>query len=310
MSDSTDLQISTAPSGFLHETPMAVGLGQTFGLDPKQVINVLRTQLIKVPSGKPAATPAELIVVMSTLNKYGLDPMMRQLYAWRDNRGDLACMLSLDGWVELARRQPGYKSVSYRYGADTPKSGKHKACWEWIEATVHDAERGDIVLPPLYIDEWRKDYGQWLEMPRHKMHVLAFRMAIREVYGISLDVRDPDDFQPSGYARAEATMVDSVDDMAARLEAAKADTSPHTSHAPDLEAEDVDWEAPSESQDEPDPEQAQPAGRPLFDPQAGCCFAVGCEKAWSSRCATCGERFCSDHMGENRMKCLVCGGGE
>ena len=216
MSENNELVVSSGPSGNLHETPMAIEAGVMFGLDPKQVVKVIQTQLIKVPKGDKPATAGELVVVMSTCVKYGLDPMMRQLYAWRDNRGDLACMLSMDGWVELARRNPGYVKVSYKYGPDVPKTGKHKACWEWVQATVHTTDRGDIELPPLYLEEWRKDYGQWLEMPRHKMHVIAYRMSIREVYGISIDVRDPDDVQDE-YRKAEFRTVDKVESMAAAL---------------------------------------------------------------------------------------------
>jgi hypothetical protein len=332
MSDNNDLVVAGGPGGNLHEMPMVVELGEMFGVPTKSLISLLRTQLIKVPTGKPEATPAELLVVMSVARKYSLDPMMKQLYAWRDNRGDLACMLSMDGWCELARRQPGYKSVSYKYGPDIPTSGK--ACWEWIEATVHDSERGDIQLPPLYLVEWKKDQGKWLEMPRHKMHVLAFRMAIREVYGISMDVRDPEDFAPAQYTVAASATADRADQLAAQLAEAKAgerievlpgETITHIQQAePALEsfwtcpmcqtendgAECVRCGAPLLPPDEP--ESAQ--GHMLIDqPKSrheGACAAVGCIKAWSLRCAMCGERFCTEHMHENRVKCKVCGGGE
>ncbi len=279
-----------------------------FGLDPKQVVKVIQTQLIKVPKGDKPATAGELVVVMSTCVKYGLDPMMRQLYAWRDTRGDLACMLSMDGWVELARRNPGYLSVSYKYGPDVPKAGKHKACWEWVQPTVHTTDRGDIELPPLYLDEWRKDYGQWLEMPRHKMHVISYRMSIREVYGISIDVRDPDDVRDE-YRKAEYKTVERVESMAAALPgldearrrfddrhanaleahalAAVEDTTPNpeqpTSDAPEMTADDYEKSVPI-TIDVP-------------------CGFKGCSGMAVARCGECGDRVCAGHLGANGFSC-------
>jgi hypothetical protein len=274
---------------------MAIEAGVMFGLDPKQVVKVIQTQLIKVPKGDKPATAGELVVVMSTCVKYGLDPMMRQLYAWRDNRGDLACMLSMDGWVELARRNPGYVSVSYKYGPDVPKAGKHKACWEWVQATVHTTGRGDVELPPLYLDEWRKDYGQWLEMPRHKMHIIAFRMAIREVYGISIDVRDPDDIRDE-YRKAEYATVEKVESMAAAFpglaEAAEAGPNLHVSN--DSEPND----------DQPTSHAPEPL--PIID--APCGFK-GCSGMAVARCGECGEWVCAEHLGPNGFSCVKHEGG-
>jgi hypothetical protein len=297
MSENNELVVSGGPAGSLHETPMAISLGETFGLDPRQVIKVLQTQLIKVPAGKPPATPGELVVVMSTLNKYGLDPMMRQLYAWRDNRGDLAVMLSLDGWVELARRNPGYVSVSYKYGPDVPKTGKHKACWEWVQATVHTTDRGDVELPPMYLDEWRKDYGQWLEMPRHKMHIISYRMAIREVYGISLDVRDPDDVQAE-YHRTEYATQDAAEGMAARLAAMKPGEVVRVESLASMIPLAVD-----EIEHEPvavDESEMVPEPKPIIDAPCG---VKGCSGMAVARCGECGEWVCAGHLGANGFSC-------
>ncbi len=317
MSDNNEIVVAGGPGGNLHEMPLVIELGEQFGMPTKSLISLLTPQIVKVPKGEPPATPAELLYAMSVMRKYRLDPTLKQVHAWRDKRGDLAVMVGYDGWVQYALEQPTYLRTDYEYGDIVASpDGKGKKCWEWIRATVVDSARGAIQTPPVFLDEWYQPAGQfpgpWQKQTRHKLHVVAFRLAIREAYGLGgLDVRDPEDFDAGGYARAEATIADSVDSMAARLEAAKADPAPP---APEDASDDGLFsdavEAPSAPQDEPEPEVAHPGTRPLFDPQAGTCFAPGCEKAWSLRCALCGERFCSDHMGENRIKCLVCGGGE
>lgn len=329
MSDTTDITIAGGPGGNLHEMPLVVELGESFGMPAKSLISFLKTQIVKVPQGQPPATAAELLYAMSVMRKYRLDPTLKQIHAWRDKRGDLAVMVGYDGWIQYAREQPGYLRTDYEYGdiVNTP-DGKGKRCWEWVRATVIDASRGAIQTPPVFLDEWYQPQpgqypGPWQKQTRHKLHVVAFRLAIREAYGLGgIDVRDPDDFQGGGYARAEATMVDAVDSMRQRMEAAKADADPawHITARGQDALMGVDYEhgggplnpneASSDPADEPENPEAPLPGRPLFDAQAGCCASVGCDKAWSARCATCGERFCSDHMGKSRMNCKVCGGGE
>lgn len=332
MSDNTDIQIASGPGGNLHEMPMVIELAELFGTPAKSLINLMSTQIIKVPKNDPPATPGELMYALSVMRQYRLNPMLKQVHAWRDKRGDLCVMAGVDGWIKYANERPTFKRVEYKYGemCDTPDK-KGKRCWEYITVTVVDSERGPMEMVPVFLDEWYQREGQygpgpWQKQTRHKLHVVAYRLAIREAYGMGgLDVRDPEDFQGGGYARAEATMTDSVDDMAKRLEAAKADPTDAPPEwkvtarghdalmgvSPDsddhLYAEAEEFASSSES-DPPNPPMPS-ASRPLFDAQAGTCGAVGCSKAWSSRCATCGERFCSDHMGESRIKCKVCGGG-
>jgi hypothetical protein len=235
----------------------------------------------------------------------------------------------------------GFQRVEYAHGKMVPSpDSKGKSCWESITVTVHDANRGAMVMTPTYLEEWYQPQtgqypGPWQKQTKHKLHVVAYRLAIREAYGMGgLDVRDPEDFAPAQYTVAASATADRADQLAAQLAEAKAgerievlpgETITHIQQAePALEsfwtcpmcqtendgAECVRCGAPLLPPDEP--ESAQ--GHMLIDqPKSrheGACAAVGCIKAWSLRCAMCGERFCTEHMHENRIKCKVCGGGE
>jgi hypothetical protein len=180
-----------------------------------------------------------------------------------------------------------------------------------VQATVHTTDRGDIELPPLYLDEWRKDYGQWLEMPRHKMHVISYRMSIREVYGISIDVRDPDDVRDE-YRKAEFRTVEKVESMAAKMDGKFTmpltvvdDTTPNpeqpTSDAPEMDDEPA---AVDESDMIPPPTPFKV--RPIID--APCGFK-GCSSMAVARCGECGEWVCAEHLGANGFSCVKHEGG-
>ena len=343
--NNTDIQVSSEPGGMLHEMPMVVELGELFGVPGKSLIKLLQTQIIKVPKDSPPATPGELLYTLSVMRQYRLNPMLKQVHAWRDKRGDLCVMPGVDGWVKYAMERPTHQRVDYAYGPMIPSpDGKGKSCWEWMQATVVDTERGNIVCPPVFLDEWYQGQGQygpgpWQKQTRHKLTVVTYRLAIRMAYGMGgLDVRDPEDFQAAPYHKAEATMADAVDSMAARLNEAKSEwvvgaegqkilnTVANGAPVAPVIVEDSFWTCPVCETENDGAEcvrcgapllpadEAEPMEEPLAAPtpsaqQAGTCAVVGCVTAWSLRCASCGERFCTGHMGESRIKCLVCGGG-
>jgi len=271
--EKNELTVDESPSGHLHETPMVIELGEDFGLEPKQIVKVLRS-IVKVPRGAPPATAAELIIVLSVMRQYKMNPMMKQLHAWRDGQGELALMPGYDFWTQKALEQPGYKGASYRFGPEVPSpDGKGQTAWEWVEVTIHDHHRGDIVMFPVYLKEWYKKQGNypgpWQKQTKHKMHVLPFRLAIREYAGIGLDVRDPGDFDQAPADPAAAT-AGKLADMAAGAVYEDAEATV---------------------------EDAEPPEVP--------CGAGGCGKAGLSACGVCNAYFCEDHLNDSN-ECAVC----
>lgn len=295
MTDKNELQVSTTASGPLHEAPMCVELADTFGLAPKQVIKVL-SGLIKVPKGQEPATAAELIIVLSVMHQYGMNPMMKQIHAWRDSRGDLAVMMGYDGWTQKANEQPGFMFVSYEFGPDVPSpDGKGRACWEWVKATVHDSIRGDMVMFPVYLEEWyvpQGNYpGPWQRQTRHKMHVVTYRLAIREAYSIGLDIRDPEDFGPNQADPGGKTQ-DKLAEMSEGLGSAdNRDFQEATATIVDV-PDPVDQAASASSTETPEPPDVP-------------CGASGCPKEGTVMCQACGAYFCASHV-DNGDMCAIC----
>ena len=275
-----EIEVVDGSSGLLHDSPMVVGLGEEYGLTGKQVISVLKSSIIKVPDGKPAATPAELVVVMSVMKEFGLNPMMRQLYAWRDHKGEMVVMLSADGWTMLANRRPNFLKVSYEFGPDAPSpDNKGRSCWEFVTCTVHDSVRGGIVMAPAYLSEWyvgqRGNYaGPWQKMTRHKLRLKAYSLAIREAYGLGMvDIGDLSD-APRAVADPGAATAGKLADMAAG------------GAYEDADATVVD-----------------------ADPPEVPCGAGGCGGTGDEPCRGCGVYFCEIHIDGNR-ECAVCALGE
>jgi hypothetical protein len=305
MSDNNEIVVTKAPAGQLRDTQLATELGSTFGVPAQSIINLVRDQIIAVPRGEHPATPAELALVMSVMRQYRLNPMLKQVHAWRDWQGKMAIMVGYDGWVQYAREQKNFKCVTYEYGPiiDSP-DGKGRKCWEWICATVHDFARGDITMVPIYLEEWyvkqRKDKPEpWQLQTKHRLHLKAFTNAIREAYGLGgvVDEVDKDIIQEQ-YHRTEYATQDTAEAMAERLATANpGDLGP---------VESIAAVAPLVIDGRTDPVTVEPVDYPDCQNE-GCHGPTGMVAV--GRCGECGQYVCRSHMSPNGFQCVGCAGG-
>jgi len=332
----------------LDQSKMAQDVADSFGVPAMNIINLLRTQIIKVPEGEDEATDAELALVLSTIRKTGLDPMTGQLHVWRDNKGKLVIMLAYDGWIDYAKKDPQYRYITYEYGPMVPSpDAKGTECWEWMKAIIHDNEGNEIPQAPVYLNEWyvpqKTQYkAPWQKQTKHKLHIVTCRLAIREFCGLTGVVIDED--APVYHAPGQGQKTDETTDrLAGELNGYKTNVayvpadaevvedSFDKEHALDLHGAEREREnrmVDAMAGDAPasdDPELDEPPGTwvhrseyesgsttPLLDKLEGIeCKVPNCKTVGGNKCGSCGESFCISHMSEDPERCRVCfNGGE
>ena len=301
MSDNNELVVSNDPAGKLTESQMALKLSEEYLMPAQAIVNLIRTQIIAIPKGQPPATGAEFAVVMTLMLQLGANPILKELHAWRDRDGKLITMAGYDLWVKIARRQPTYRGVSYRFGpmVDSPDK-KGARCWEWVQPIVHDSVAGPMEMTPVFLEEWyvKQRYdapGPWQKQPRHRLHLKAFTSAIREVYGLGGVVDEVDrDIMHDQYRRAEYTTAERVESMASTLPETPAEMCNRLSYTKQFNVSD------EPNPDQPTSDAPEPEPLPTID--APCGFK-GCSGMAVSRCGECGEWVCADHLGANGFSC-------
>jgi len=298
----------------LMETELAVGLVEKFGLPTESLLHVLRHQIISVPSGAPEPTDAELALVLSMMKKYDLDPLARQMSAWRDNKGKLCIMVEKPGWVDFANRQPGFLGIKYKFGElmESP-DGKGKRCWEWVQAILIDKFKGELPQVPVFLDEWyvkqSGNYqGNWQKYTRHRLAMKAHNLAIKEVYGMgAFDAVDHDQMvaQKIPYEDLTESTQATVDDLTARLADGKPEAVTEIPPEPDKEvfvepeSDEGALEVMSDlfaTQD--DPESTEPPVDMVP------CSVKGCPNEAAGVCSECEIPLCGNHV--NAGLCVVC----
>lgn len=177
-------------------------LARQFLVDPKELMKIVQNNVINTGGGPPA-TREEVFHTLTVMKSLNLNPWTKQVHAFRTQGGKLAVMVGYDGWVALAKDDPGYIGAEYEYGPMvTSPDSKGRKCHEWVQCTLHSANRVPTVVT-AYLDEWyvpqRSSPGPWQKHTKNRLRQKAYTMAVREHYGIGLmDEVDRDIVQDAG----------------------------------------------------------------------------------------------------------------
>lgn len=155
--------------------------------------DIIKNNIISIASkDHDPVTDAEVMHVLTVMNRYSLDPFVKQIYAFR-HKGKLQVSVAIDGWVAVANRHDAFEGVEYEFPpmeemVDTPAG---KKCWSWVKATCHVAGRKPTVAY-AFLDEWyapskyNDGTGNWEKYPTHRLKSKAYTLSVREGLGIAL----------------------------------------------------------------------------------------------------------------------------
>lgn len=160
--------------------------------NPKELIDILKQTAFKQKDGV-AVSDAQLSALMIIAQQYGLNPFVREIYAYPD-KGGIVPVVGVDGWTRIGNDHPQFEGMEFRYSEETVKH-KGKLAFEWIECVVYRKDRSKPVVAREYFDEVCRSVNfptPWDSHPkrmhRHKAMIQAFRMA----FGFS-GIQDEDD---------------------------------------------------------------------------------------------------------------------
>lgn len=172
-----------------------------FAIEPKALWNTLKSEFF--PGG--AATDEQMFLVLQIMDKYKLNPFMREMFAAISKKtGKLLVGVQYDGFNVIAHRNPRYKGFQLEHHRD--KNGK-------IDAVTCKIYRDDWEHPGEYLalmSEWfipGKD--TWEARPVHQLGIKAFNNCVKLTLGLS-GLYDSDDIQRIQAAEGEPAIETTV----------------------------------------------------------------------------------------------------
>jgi len=219
------------------ETGLAVRESPTLAL-----WNAEEQKLIKETVAKGATDP-EFRLFLYTAARYGLDPLVRQIWCVKYSGHPAQIFAGRDGFLSIAHRSGEFAGI--RSGTRKDEDGEIIG---WAE--VH---RKDFEMPfrvEVYLSEYHTGQSLWKSKPRTMIKKVAEAQALRQAFDIT-GIYIQEEIDPDKSARSESVRVEAVPVVSARL------TDNPYETAGDSEEPEIDENAEEADVDESEAESAE-----------------------------------------------------
>ena len=141
--------------------------------DPTKLLATLKSTVFA------KASDEELMALVVVANEYGLNPFLKELYAFPAKGGGIVPIVSVDGWNKMLIRQPDFDGIEFEFAED--EAGELKSC----TAIIHIKSRSHPVKVTEYLDECKRNTEPWNNMPRRMLRNRTLCQASRLAFGFS-----------------------------------------------------------------------------------------------------------------------------
>jgi hypothetical protein len=142
-------------------------MASRLSVDPKRLHEMLKNTCFK------GATDDEMMTLAIISNEYGLNPMLKELYAFPAKGGGIVPVVSIDGWLRMMNDHPQFDGIEFEFMSE---AGKLISC----TAIIHRKDRTHPICVTEYLSECRRNTEPWKmehRMLRHKATIQCARVA-------------------------------------------------------------------------------------------------------------------------------------
>ena len=141
--------------------------------DPSKLLNTLKATVFS------KATDEELMALVLVANEYGLNPLLKELYAFPAKGGGIIPIVSVDGWNKMLLRQESFDGINFEFEEDERR--QPITC----TATVYVKGRSHPVVVTEYFAECYRKTDNWENMPHRMLRNRTLCQAARMAFGFS-----------------------------------------------------------------------------------------------------------------------------
>lgn len=171
--------------------PSALGvMAAQMNVEPDKLLNTLKATVFK------GASNEELLALVVVANTYGLNPLLKEIYAFPAKGGGIVPVVSIDGWISMVNRQPNLDGLEFDMATD----GSECTCCIYIKGRSH------AVKVTEYLSECARATDPWRTMPKRMLRHKSLIQAARVAFGFS-GIYDEDEAKTIG---ATVTVSDAI----------------------------------------------------------------------------------------------------
>ena len=144
---------------------LATGLGITG--DPQELVATLKATAFKGP-----ATDSQLAALLFVASQYGLNPWVKELYAFPDRQNGIVPVVGVDGWSRIINNHPQFDGMDFEQDE------------EGCTCIIYRKDRGHPIRVTEWMAECRRDgVGPWKSHPRRMLRHKAMIQCARIAFG-------------------------------------------------------------------------------------------------------------------------------
>lgn len=143
-------------------------MADKLNVDPAKLLQTLKSTVFR------GATDDELLALVVIANSYGLNPILKEVYAFPAKGGGIVPVVSIDGWLRMMNDHPQFDGIDYEFEHDD--EGKLISC----TSIIHRKDRAHPTRVTEYLAECRRNTEPWKmerRMLRHKATIQGARVA-------------------------------------------------------------------------------------------------------------------------------------
>jgi phage recombination protein Bet len=160
----------------VEQSRLLAKFGERYSVEPDRVYKTLVTTVFR-----DAKSADQVMALLIVADQYGLNPFLKEIYAFPDKSGGIVPVVGIDGWNRIAQQHPQFDGLDLRYADELDTLPGAKPCPRWIEGIVYRKDRGHPIAVREYLGECFRDTLPWKShtsrMLRHKAIIQAYRVA-------------------------------------------------------------------------------------------------------------------------------------
>lgn len=152
-------------------------LADRLGTNSKRVAEILKATAFK--NCRSDEQFASLVIVSNT---YGLNPLLKELYAFPGKGGEIVPIVSIDGWLRIINDHPQMNGMSEEWAEDG----------SWCEIKIYRKDREFPTTHREYLEEVKRNTEPWKQHPRRMLKWKAIIQCGRVAFGFG-GIHDEDE---------------------------------------------------------------------------------------------------------------------
>lgn len=144
-------------------------MASRLSVEPEKMLQTLKDTVFK------GASNSELIALTVVSNEYGLNPFLKEIYAFPAKGGGIVPVVSVDGWISMINRQSNLDGIEFAMSPD----GEECICRIYIKGRQRPVEVTE------YKSECARTSDPWKTMPKRMLRHKALIQCARVAFGFS-----------------------------------------------------------------------------------------------------------------------------